>query len=62
MLYEVIMQPGEVIFSERYQTLSATLGGVIDTCNVSTTDGTGTIDVSEDRITSYNVCYTKLLR
>ena len=27
-------QPGEVIFSERYQTLSATLGGVIDTCNV----------------------------
>ncbi len=46
--------PGEVVFAQRYQQLNATLGGVIESCQVSVTDadgdGTaeGTINIAKD--------------
>jgi hypothetical protein len=41
---------GRIVLNARYQQLSATLGGVIDSCDVSVDPitGDGTIDVSED--------------
>ena len=41
---------GRIVLNARYQQLSATLGGVIDSCNVSVDPetGEGSIDVSED--------------
>jgi hypothetical protein len=46
--------PGEVVFAQRYQQLNATLGGVIESCDISVTDvdgdGTyeGSINVEQD--------------
>jgi hypothetical protein len=39
-------EPGEIILSKRIQTLEATLGGVIETCNYG--DDAGAIDVNVD--------------
>ncbi len=48
--YEQTAKPGVVTFDERSQTLSAELGGVIESCTVSVdpATGTGTIVIGED--------------
>ncbi|MBY4676573.1 hypothetical protein [Marinobacterium arenosum] len=42
--------PGQVIFTERYQELSAVMGGVIESCDVSVDPltGDGTITIADD--------------
>ena len=65
--HKVIMTPGEFCYFDHYQgepdTEPLSIGGYTSVAKVYQFDPVpATLKADERRITSYNVCYTKLLR